>query len=459
MKIFLMIGIALSVIGFVVEILLQNFSAHLVFYVLIMTSLILGFLKFKKREEFIQKMLNVTNFYQKGIFEKRVLWIEGDADLCTMANNLNNVADNLEAFMREISTAVHSSQQGKYYRLAYAQGLKGDFIQNINNINAALLKIEENAKENIQNALAKSLLDLSLGSQNENLTKISSDLDGDMQQLDIVNDNVTNITTSAKDSQRDVASINESIDTLMVIINENLATIESFTQKSKDIHSVVEIIADIANQTNLLALNASIEAARAGEHGRGFAVVADEVRQLAEKTHKATNGISMVVQNMQQEIAEIQDNFSQISDYANSTQSNIANFSEIFGKMEQTTITLQEVFDKLSSRLLLSISKLEHIVYKSNLYLSFNLRKETCDFNAINPISKYLDNEKTLLRIGQLDIEGLNQTKQALLADTNSALDKLSHTLTKENVESIINTFGDIEKSSKHAIELLESHA
>ncbi|PKT77619.1 methyl-accepting chemotaxis protein [Helicobacter winghamensis] len=458
MKNLLIFAIILCVIGVGAEAFYQGISVYLAIYVLIAIVLGYGIMKFTERERIIQNMLKVTREYQKGQFEQRVLHIEGDADLCEMANNLNTVADNLEAFMREISTAIHSSQKGEYYRLAYAQGLKGAFIQNINNINKALLKIEENAKANIQNALAKSLLDMSLGSQNENLTKISSDLDGDMQQLDVVNDNVTNITKSAKDSQKDVAGITESIDALMAIINDNLATVDSFTQKSKDISSVVDIIADIANQTNLLALNASIEAARAGEHGRGFAVVADEVRQLAEKTHKATNGISMVVQNMQQEIAEIQDNFAQISDYANSTHSNITNFNEVFGRMEQTTATLQEVFNKLSSRLLHSISKLEHIVYKSNLYLSFNLRKETCDFNAINPISKYLDDEKMLLKVGNLDIEGLNQTKIALLKDTNSALDKLSQTLTKENVDSIIETFEDIEESSKRAISLLDSH-
>ncbi|MBX7489979.1 methyl-accepting chemotaxis protein [Helicobacter turcicus] len=457
MKNLLIIGIVFCVVGFGLEAFTQGFSPHLAIYVLIIAVLGYGIIKFTKREYLIQNMLKVTSLYKKGQFEQRVLHINGDEDLCEMAHNLNTVTDNIEAFMREISTAIRSSQEGKYYRLAYAQGLKGAFIQDINNINAILLKIEENARANIQNVLAKALLDMSLGSQNENLTKISSDLDGDMQQLDVVNDNVTHITKSAKNSQKDVACITESIDALMVIINENLAAVESFTQKSKDISSVVDIIADIANQTNLLALNASIEAARAGEHGRGFAVVADEVRQLAEKTHKATNGISMVVQNMQQEIAEIQDNFTQISDYANSTHSNITNFNAVFSKMEQTTTTLQDVFNKLSSRLLRSISKLEHIVYKSNLYLSFNLRKETCNFNAINPISKYLDDEKMLQKVGNLDIEGLNQTKIALLKNTNFALEKLSHTLTKENVESITDTFEDIEKSSKRAVALLDS--
>ena len=170
---------------------------------------------------------------------------------------------------------------------------------------------------------------------------------------------------------------------------------KALQERTKAVKGIADTIFSISSQTNLLALNASIESARAGEAGRGFAVVADEIRQLAEKTRVETENIARILDELSKNAQQATDAVARSVEAAGVQDQMIEQVSQSFEEMSQNVNGLIDEIENIDN-LLTNLSEANNQIVDNISNLSATTEEVTASsMQATEMTVENLDNAET----------------------------------------------------------------
>lgn len=372
---------------------------------------------------------------------------------------LNDVLDQLEAFMRDTATTIDAASRGETYRTTNPAGLHGVFHTTAQGLKEAIKSISTGYESKIKGELSREFGILG-GGITGGLMIVQNDLNKaseDSREIAVVSEKTASESFKSLESVVEIGERLQSLVNLIASSHEGIVNLES---RSGEISEVAGLIKDIADQTNLLALNAAIEAARAGEHGRGFAVVADEVRKLAERTQKATSEIEITISTLQQEANEMRGNSEQITKIANESSNVIDEFASTFQNLNTMAKDSSAVSSEIQNRLFTTLVKVDHILFKSRAYsavLEENKQYTFVDHQNCRLGKWYLGVGEE--RFGKTDSFRKMDSVHARVHDSvykNYEYVQEGTTLKYDHPKHLVENFLVMEKSSEELFELLD---
>jgi esterase/lipase len=206
--------------------------------------------------------------------------------------------------------------------------------------------------------------------------------------------NLAAATARAKESletstnvERDFSTAFTNITSIVSLLNDLLershnvaSVINNLSSSALEIEKSVQMINEVVMQIKILSLNASVEAASAGEAGKGFAVVANEVKNLANKTSAVATQIQKITGGIRSEIQKTTDEFKEIDSAISVIHDHTNRFDREIHTLHDSTRHFLCELDALGDNVFMSLAKIDHVLWKTNSYLSVYEHKPAFKF-------------------------------------------------------------------------------
>lgn len=256
----------------------------------------------------------------KGDVSQPKLLIEGNDELATLTESINQMNDALSSIVSGVTSKA----------------------QIVTESMAALQEANSNTAVQVDQQMST----ISLVSEQVSDVSLSAEETASHAKLSV--DNLLESKSQIEVGSRALEQNKQTVTNLHQTIEKASLQVAELSKESEAIGRVTEVIEGLAEQTNLLALNAAIEAARAGEYGRGFAVVADEVRLLATRTTESTTEINNIVNAIQTSTAAV---VSEINNSKVLAEDGASHTKQAYGTLSATTEQIEQLNEQMKELL------------------------------------------------------------------------------------------------------------
>ena len=248
----------------------------------------------------LQMMAKVGNQVADGNLNVEIQYQKQD-EIGTIAHAFDKVMQQIKSIMQDLNEKLSSVSHGNFrVDLSDESLYKGDYRPLLLSLRDITTDLSDTMEE-----IKRSASEVNSGAEQvsngaQSLSQGSTEQASSIEELSATMSEISNKIKSTAEQSLEANKLSLSSVEAVELSNQKMEemslAMKEITEKSNEIGKIIKTIDDIAFQTNILSLNAAIEAARAGAAGKGFAVVADEVGNLAQKSAKAAQNTSDLIE-------------------------------------------------------------------------------------------------------------------------------------------------------------------